>query len=140
MPSNCPHGRDAEACDDCRLGAIFALTAPLEPDTDEEPPASGRMSMDLVYAALGEDDVFVVTGIRARIFAQVVAERERQTEKYGFPQPLWQYLPILVKEVGEVGEECKWPNRPNLPVEIIQVMAVCAQWLEAMAAQEESSE
>lgn len=79
---------------------------------------------------------------RYRIFAEVDVERERQNAKYGFPQPLWQYPHILTSEVGEVGEECKYPDRPpgKLRTEILQVAAVCVQWVEALDAQEESSE
>lgn len=79
---------------------------------------------------------------RQGIFSEINAERERQNAKYGFPQPLEQYLSILGAEFGEVAHECKWPGSPNLRNELLQVAAVCVQWVEALdaAADEEASE
>jgi NTP pyrophosphatase (non-canonical NTP hydrolase) len=71
-------------------------------------------------------------GVFASIVGQVADERDRQEAKWGHQDNSHlQWLAILEEEVGEVAKEIFFePSNSYVEEEIIQVMAVCAAWLE----------
>ena len=83
---------------------------------------------------------------RNEIFRAIEEERERQEKLHprkkrkptgdketDLLQNLllhYEFLPILVEEVGEVGKALQ--GEGDLQEELIQVMAVCSRWLESV--------
>lgn len=67
-----------------------------------------------------------------RIFNAIIAERQRQDEKWGAPQSLpdFQWLTILTEEVGEVAKAINEDHPLEIRTELIQVIAVAVKWLE----------
>ena len=65
------------------------------------------------------------------IFAEIIAERKRQDEKWGANRNLEHsfWLMILVEEVGEAAMAIL-KGTPNLKKELIQIAAVVVAWLE----------
>jgi NTP pyrophosphatase (non-canonical NTP hydrolase) len=79
----------------------------------------------------------VTANTRALIFHHISLERERQDDKWGWPQHnnITEWLAILAEEAGEVAtevNECHFRERSTdrLKTELIQVAAVCVSWLE----------
>lgn len=67
------------------------------------------------------------------IFLEVLEERRRQIAKWGNRFPSGGFLTlntVLGEEVGEGAKAILQGDRPNLEVELVQVMAVCARMLE----------
>lgn len=68
------------------------------------------------------------------IFTEILHEIVRQDEKWGsqrhLPPDRWNT--ILGEEVGEVAHAVNEHDRENLMEELVQVAAVCAQWLLAL--------
>ncbi len=79
-----------------------------------------------------------------RIIDEILAERERQDEKWGPDRtlhPLY-WLAILTEEVGEAAKATIEPNPPRsidteMRREVVQVAASAVAWLEAMDRAEE---
>lgn len=71
---------------------------------------------------------------RNDIFVAIVAEMARQDEKFGSQRRLVpdRWNTILGEEVGEVAHAVNEHDRENLIEELVQVAAVCAQWLKAL--------
>jgi NTP pyrophosphatase (non-canonical NTP hydrolase) len=70
-------------------------------------------------------------GLFSSIIGQVADERDRQEEKWGHQNHSHlQWLAILAEEFGEVAKATLEIQDHCIEEEIIQVMAVCAAWLE----------
>jgi NTP pyrophosphatase (non-canonical NTP hydrolase) len=70
----------------------------------------------------------------ARIIDAIILEMVRQDEKWGSQRHLDpdKWNTILGEEVGEVAHAVNEHDRANLIEELVQVAAVCVQWLKAL--------
>ena len=74
---------------------------------------------------------------RTPIILNIEEERERQDEKWGWPngglagQDPYKKLAILAEEFGEVANALLEEDYENMKVELVQVAAVCVAWLES---------
>ena len=70
-----------------------------------------------------------------RIFLNVVHEMGYQDNLWGSQRalPNLRWNAILVEEVGEVAKAILEEDHNNLERELVQVAAVCVQWLKAKA-------
>lgn len=83
-----------------------------------------------------------------RCFADILAERVRQDMKWGEQShQSMEWLAILTEEVGELAQavnEQRWRARPDtlheLRLELVQVAAVAAAWLECLDRAEQGGE
>ena len=73
-------------------------------------------------------------GVQSRVIDKVIEERNRQDEKWGYPQHnYFEWFAILVEEVGEIAKELNGGDDiENLKTEITQVAAVAIAMLEAI--------
>lgn len=70
---------------------------------------------------------------RKGAFSEIELERKRQNKEWGDgPLKPGYELAILMEEVGEVARAHLESAAENLPVELIQVAAVCVRWFEAI--------
>jgi len=71
--------------------------------------------------------------LMAKLIAEVVAERERQTAMWGEPEhDNFVWLAILAEELGEVSGAALEGSSVNIRREIIHVAAVALAWLECI--------
>ena len=125
--------------------------------------AAGRMGSDLVAANLVRVFGFtagwisLASGLRTqRVLAAIHLEREHQQEllaagklSYSCACPrveVTRKLRVLVEEVGEVAQAVDWVeqlnmagHRQHLIDELVQVVAVCVAWLEAIEIQKQEA-
>lgn len=77
--------------------------------------------------------------VREIIYQAIDLERDRQDDKWGWPNgglagtDSYKKLAILGEEFGEVANALLERDDQNVPVELVQVAAVCVAWLESLA-------
>jgi NTP pyrophosphatase (non-canonical NTP hydrolase) len=66
---------------------------------------------------------------------EIVQERQRQDAKWGTHRDLtdFQWLTVIVEEVGEIGRAILQNKHDDVHKEIVQVAAVAVAWLECIA-------
>ncbi len=68
------------------------------------------------------------------IFSEIIRERERQDKLHGPPgtESDERMVAVLAEETGEVAKAMLEGDKEGLKKELIEVMAVCCKWREAL--------